>query len=139
MFTPRTHNPVGAPAGRSLYRVVLALPGHPSMIQAARQLREHGCRVLIARTASEARRLVRDYDAHAVVLPWLLDEESGPLVADKMLRANPRLRVVLVGPDTPRNRRFAQFVKAAGFVSDRDDVAALVRAVVPQRPVATPA
>jgi response regulator RpfG family c-di-GMP phosphodiesterase len=45
-------------------------------------------------------------------------EESGWLVCAKLTHADPKARVVLVGPDTDRHQRLARFAGAAALVAD---------------------
>jgi DNA-binding response OmpR family regulator len=109
--------------------VVLALPDSPLATATAERLRESGWQVYRAATAEEARRLVGRYAPEAVVLPAEGGGESGWLTCAKLLRARPRLRVVLVGERSVAGPRLARFVGATGLVppsAGADELAARV-------------
>jgi len=106
---------------------------HPDPIYAAvasRYFRQCGWEVYLAYSGSDARYLARESGARVVALDVGLAEQSGWLTCWKLMREQPRLKVLLVSSHpTPIDQRFAAFVGAAGLVDRRLGVAALVEAV----------
>jgi DNA-binding response OmpR family regulator len=112
--------------------VVLALPGSAA---AAERLRAGGWTVYRAASGEEARRLACRHLPEAVVLPTDGAVESGWLSCAKLLRAQPRLRVLLVGERSAAELRFARYVGAAELVPPgvgADELAERVEGAVPQ-------
>jgi DNA-binding response OmpR family regulator len=114
--------------------VVLALPDADRAAAVADRLRRRGWRVIRATTGTEARKLACRHLPDAVVLPADGPVESGWLTAAKLLRAQPRLRVVLVGERTGSAARFARFLGATLAPADvgAAELAARVAGAVPQ-------
>jgi len=96
--------------------VVLALPDAALAAETAELLGEAGWRVARVAGCAELRRLCCRRMPDAVVLPADGPDESGWLTCAKLLRAAPRLRVVLVGEPTAVNRRLARFIGATAVV-----------------------
>jgi DNA-binding response OmpR family regulator len=97
---------------------------------ASRYFRQCGWEVYLADSGPDARYLAREAGPVVVALDVNLREESGWLTCWKLLREQPRLKVLLVGSHpAPIEHRFAAFVGAAGLVDRRLGVAALVDAV----------
>ncbi len=96
--------------------IVLAIPDLPLAAEAAERLGRDGWQVWRAASGSEARRLACRNFPDAVVLPADGPDESGWLTCAKLRRAQPQLRVLLVGDCTDDGQRFAQFVGAADLV-----------------------
>ncbi len=97
------------------------------------QFRQLGWRVCSADTSEEVRAKAFGGRAAAVVLPAaVFAGESGFLTCAKLVRALPKTRVVLVGPDTEECERLALFAGAAGYVEETATVAELAAAVTGQ-------
>src|SRR5438477_11795234 len=91
--------------------VALADPTHAT--RAGRAFRRLGCRVLLAPSGPEARRLARLVDPAAVVLDTELPDESGWLTCDKLTREQPDLRVILTKQKPAAvDPQFADFVRS---------------------------
>ena len=69
-----------------------------------------------AATIGEVRTLAHRGRATVVLLGTDTGVESGWLICAKLLKANPRVRVVLVGPADEETERFALFAGAAAYV-----------------------
>ena len=95
--------------------VVLAIPEPTLAAATAERLRTLGWQVWRATSPRDARRLAWRHFPEAVVLPADGSDESGWLTCAKLLRAQPRLRVLLVGERTPQADRLARFVGAVGL------------------------
>jgi DNA-binding response OmpR family regulator len=80
------------------------------------QLRQQGWTVHRAASCAKARRLACRHLPDALILPADSPDESGWLVCAKLVRAQPRMRVVLVGERTPFAVQFARFVGATALV-----------------------
>src|SRR5436305_15281787 len=119
--------------GRADRRVVVGLPEGTLAAAATERLRQRGWHVWRAATAGELRRLAWRHFPAVAVLPAEGGEESGALTCAKLRRAQPRLRVLLVGADDARRRALARFVGANLVPSDvepADLVAGLEEAAV---------
>lgn len=132
-MTNRTGNSVCVPRNpeasrKKAPRLVLgmAVPGGPDLADAVQRL---GWEVSTPAAAADLRRLAERGRVAAVVLPATGGAESGMLTCAKLTRINPRLRVVLVGPDDDGTERFARFVGAAAYVRAGATVGELLRAV----------
>ncbi len=133
-MTNRTGNTARLPrnpnARATAPRVVLGVgvAGGPGL---AEMFHDRGWEVLPAVSAADARRLaVRARAAVAVLAAdGDADGESGVLSCAKLMRGNPRLRVVLVGPDDAVAERYARFAGAAAYVSDDAPAEAILAAV----------
>lgn len=65
----------------------------------------------------------------AMLLPDETEDESGYLIAAKVLEARRKMRVVVVGAmRTPEAERFAKFI-GAGFVAESDGIGRLLAAL----------
>lgn len=85
-----------------------------------------GWRVCSADTGEEVREKALGGRATAVVLPvTAFTGESGFLTCAKLVRMLPKARVVLVGPDTEENERFALFAGAWGYLPETATVTEL--------------
>jgi DNA-binding response OmpR family regulator len=112
-------------AGRATRSVVLALP---DMTGVADRLRRTGWRVYPLSDANALRRLTCRMTPDVVVLPAAGSDESGWLTCAKLLRANPRLRVIVVGEQSPETAQMARFVGAEMISSTAtaDELAELI-------------
>jgi CheY-like chemotaxis protein len=95
-----------------------------------RAFRRLGWDTYAARTGPEARRLASMLQPDLMVMATDLEEESGWLTCEKVLREQPHLRIFLVGDASEqRNPGFAGFLGAAGFFDSGDSIASLVESV----------
>ncbi len=95
-----------------------------------RHFRRLGWEVHLAGSGPELRRLVHALNPAVVVIDTDLRDESGWLTCDKLSRACPAPKVILVSPDpTDENRRLAEFVGAAALVCRGGGVQALVEEI----------
>lgn len=93
-----------------------------------------GWRVCSADTAAELRDKALGSRAAAIVLPVsACGGESGYLTCAKLIRSLPNVRVVMVGPDSKRHARFAQFAGAAAYLPETASAAEMAKAICPQR------
>jgi DNA-binding response OmpR family regulator len=95
--------------------VVLALP---ESAQIADRLRRSGWRVYRVADCDALRRLTCHMTPDVVVLPADGADESGWLTCAKLMRAIPRLRVIVVGEPTAEAADLARFVGAEAVSSD---------------------
>jgi DNA-binding response OmpR family regulator len=79
--------------------------------------RSEGWCVKVAEDADNVRQLA--VKAKAVILPAVSAQESGFLTTAKLMTANPRIKIVLVGPESESMGRFARFVGAMGYVNQQ--------------------
>jgi DNA-binding response OmpR family regulator len=96
--------------------VVLALPESAVTTEAANRLRESGWRVHRASGCDSLRRLACRKSPEVVVLPADGFDESGWLTCAKLLRAAPRLRVIVVGEPTAEASDMARFTGVEALV-----------------------
>ena len=97
----------------------------------ARHLRRLGWGVHLARSADEVRRLIGELSPQVVVLDTCLDDQSGWLTCEKILRDNATLKVILVESEHERDSQaFAEFVGAAALVRQGDGMQALIDEIV---------
>jgi DNA-binding response OmpR family regulator len=111
-------------AGWATRTVVLAMPHSAFTDAAADRLRRAGWRVYRATDCGGLRRLAWRALPEVVVLPADGFDESGWLTCAKLLRASPRLRVILVGP--AGEQAYARFVGAEALLpadATADDLA----------------
>jgi hypothetical protein len=101
-------------AGRATRTVVFGLPHSTFADEAADRLRRAGWRVYRATDCAGLRRLAWRAMPEVVVLPADGFDESGWLTCAKLLRASPRLRVILVGP--AGEQAYARFVGAEALL-----------------------
>src|SRR3954469_14053416 len=101
-------------AGRATRTVILGLPHSTFADDAADRLRRSGWRVYRATDCAGSRRLAWQAVPEVVVLPADGFDESGWLTCAKLLRASPRLRVILVGP--AGEQAYARFVGAEALL-----------------------
>ena len=114
---------------RKAPRLVLGLGAGPLAKAVEAHFTTDGWEVCRAETPAEAGRLAHRKRATAVVLMADALPESGLLSCVKLLAVRPGCRVVLVGPEGDRRRRFARLAGAAGYLPDGVGAAAVVRAV----------
>jgi DNA-binding response OmpR family regulator len=96
----------------------------------SRQFRKLGWDVYLTASAAEARRLTRLLRPLIVVLDTELEDESGWLLCDKLIRDPASPKVILVTRQlTSEQARLASFVGAAGTVLQQDGIGALVKEV----------
>jgi DNA-binding response OmpR family regulator len=100
--------------GRATRSVVIALPESALVTETASRLRQSGWHVYRASDCDGLRRLAWRALPEVVVLPARGFDESGWLTCAKLLRASPRLRVILVGESD--ELAYAQFVGARALV-----------------------
>jgi DNA-binding response OmpR family regulator len=92
-----------------------------------RRFRRLGWEVHLASTAREAHRLADAVCPDIVVLDVSLRDESGWLTCDKLVRAHPEAKIILLGRDLrAQDHRFAEFVGATALVSRDDGIQALI-------------
>ncbi|HEX4590641.1 MAG TPA: hypothetical protein VH120_11965 [Gemmataceae bacterium] len=96
--------------------VVLALPESAVTSEAAERLRESGWRVHRASSCDAVRRMTCRKSPEVVVLPADGFDESGWLTCAKLLRASPRLRVIMVGEPTAEAAEMARFTGVEALV-----------------------
>jgi hypothetical protein len=96
--------------------VLLALPDGALTMATADRLRRSGWRVYHTVTCDALRRLTCRIMPDVVVLPADGPDESGWLTCAKLLRAEPRLRVIVVGGPTPDGPELARFLGVEGPV-----------------------
>jgi DNA-binding response OmpR family regulator len=81
------------------------------------RLRQRGWHVWRAASNGELRQLAATHYPAAAVLAAEGRDESGWLTCAKLLRSQPRLRVLLIGFDDPEAECLAGFVGAAALLS----------------------
>jgi len=86
-------------------------------------LRRLGWVVLMARSPSEVGQLLATAPGSTAILGTEQDDESNWLTCAKVKLADSASTVLLIGPDTPRNHRLANFVGATALLSDPVEVA----------------
>jgi DNA-binding response OmpR family regulator len=124
MIAPKEHSLQFRP------RLVLAHTSAAFTTAASRHLCLLAWEVHTTDSGQEARRLVDMLDPAVVVLATNLADESGWLTCNKMVRAQPNRKVVLVAPEaTSEDQAFAGFVGASAMVRESDGMAALVDAI----------
>jgi DNA-binding response OmpR family regulator len=106
--------------------VVVALPDSTLKAMLIERLRQRGWHVWRASSSCELRRLTAEHFPVAVVLAAEGRDESGWLTCAKLLRAQPRLRVILIGYDDPDSECLAGFVGAAALISPEIDPSDLI-------------
>ena len=95
----------------------------------AEQFRKLGWEVFAVSGDADVHAFAAENEPHAVMLLEDAGDESGYLACAKLLKTQPKLKVVVVGAErTPTRERFARFVGAA-FVAESDGVGELVAAV----------
>src|SRR5947208_12715777 len=94
----------------------LALPDPLQTEAVAERLQARGWRVLRAGTPVEVRRLAGRHRLDDVVLPVGSSDESGWIACAKLRCGRSRVKVFLLGEQTPAALRFAQFVGATGLI-----------------------
>jgi ActR/RegA family two-component response regulator len=112
-------------------RMVLALGGLPHAAVVERYFQERGWRVALAGSGQEARALARKAPAAVVVLvEETVGDESGWLIAWKLLHERPDACVIVVGngPEDVGRRR-AEFVGATAYVSVENTAAGIAVAL----------
>jgi DNA-binding response OmpR family regulator len=92
--------------------VVLVLPESIVTAEAADRLRKSGWRVHRVADCNALRDLTCHMTPNVVVLPADGPDESGWLTCAKLMRAIPRLRVLVVGEPTGEATRLARFLGA---------------------------
>lgn len=96
---------------------------------AADQFRKLGWDVCTIAGADDLTCAVLAKKPNAVLLPTETGSESGHLVAAKLKKARPKLKVVLVGEKpSPQAERFARFV-GAGYATEADGPARVVAGI----------
>lgn len=101
--------------------VVLALPDSTLKAVLTERLRQRGWHVWRAASNCELRKLTATHFPAVVVLAAEGRDESGWLTCAKLLRAQPRLRIVLVGWDDPEAIELARFVGAEALIAPETD------------------
>jgi DNA-binding response OmpR family regulator len=103
--------------------VVLALNDDAQAAVIRMVLRRLGWSVHQAATAAEARRLVAECRGGVAILGTDFADESGWLTCAKLTVPPPHCTVLMVGPDTPRNRMMARSAGARALLTDPVEVA----------------
>jgi DNA-binding response OmpR family regulator len=93
--------------------LLLAHGDGPTRDRIARRYRRAGWDVYTAEGGAELRRLAALLEADLVLLDLALDAGGGWLTCAKLSRERPGSCVVLIGDETPRNRRLAWSVGAS--------------------------
>ncbi len=117
----------GAQSGATVARkprVVLVGPT-TQHAEAAEQLRTLGWDVFTVPTVDDLVCTILARKPNAVVLPEETGTETGYLVAAKLRKAKPKLKVILVGQRTADGERFAKFVGGI-LVPGTDNLAMIV-------------
>jgi DNA-binding response OmpR family regulator len=96
--------------------IILALPNSTLKAVLTERLRQRGWHVWRAASHGELRRLTATHFPAVAVLAAEGCEESGWLTCAKLLRAQPHMRVFLVGEEDPLAEGLAGFVGAAALV-----------------------
>jgi DNA-binding response OmpR family regulator len=106
--------------------VILALPDSTLKAVLTERLRQRGWHVWRASSNGEMRQLAAKHFPAAAVLAAEGRDESGWLSCAKLQRAQPRLRVFLIGHEDPDAECLAGFVGAAALLSPDIDANDLV-------------
>jgi DNA-binding response OmpR family regulator len=100
-------------------KIVLGMMDGPLATSLESYFHDLGWRVCKADSTSEVRRMAHGGRAASVVLPVdAFVGESAFLTCAKLVRSLPKVKVVLVGPDSEESERFALFAGAAGYVPE---------------------
>lgn len=100
-------------------KIVLGMMGSPLATSLESYFHDLGWRVCKADCTGDIRRKAYGGRAAAVVLPVdAFVGESAFLTCAKLVRSLPKVKVVLVGPDSEEAERFALFAGASGYVPD---------------------
>ena len=105
---------------------ILAVPEATLRAVTTVRLRERGWRVWHARSTDELRQMACAHMPGVVVTPAEGWAESGWLTCAKLRRAQPRMRVVLLGDEEQESQRLARFVGAAALISPNVDAGELI-------------
>src|SRR5262245_33647405 len=112
-------------------RVVLALNDTVFAAWMARRLRTLGWGVHSTQSGEEARRLCEQYSPQVVVLDTQLQDQSGWLTCEKILRADPTVKVILLASQQePNADAFAKFVGSAKLIRQEEGVQAVIDEIV---------
>lgn len=130
-MTNRTGNAMclprkSVPAAKKARRIVL---GASNLDAVSPILREIGWEVESAASGEDVRRLAVKLRAAVAVLEASAGNESGLLTCAKLVRALPRVRVVLIGPPDEETERFALFAGAAAYLPLGSSPSEVVRAI----------
>ena len=101
---------------RATHSVVLALPNSAVQNAAADRLQRAGWRVYRAATIASLRRLACRLAPEVIVMSVDGSDESGWLTCAKLLRGAPRMRVIVVGETTAKERALARFIGAEALL-----------------------
>jgi len=112
-------------------RVVLSLNDSVFAAWIARQLRRLGWEVHMTRSGDEARRLCSELSPQVVVLDTRLQDQSGWLTCEKILRDDPTLKVILVASHPePNGQAFADFVGPAKLIRQGEGIQVVIDEIV---------
>lgn len=112
-------------------RVVLALKDTVFAAWLARRLRRLGWGVHLTRSGEEARRLCHEYSPQVVVLDTQLEDQSGWLTCEKIVRDDPTLKVILLASQPePNADAYAEFVGSAKLIRQEEGVQAVIDEIV---------
>jgi DNA-binding response OmpR family regulator len=106
--------------------VILALPDSTLKAVLTERLRRRGWHVWSAASHCELRRLAAAHFPAAAVLAAEGRDESGWLTCAKLQRAQPRMRVILIGHDDSEAECLAGFVGAAALLPPETDPSDLI-------------
>jgi DNA-binding response OmpR family regulator len=96
-----------------------------------RQLRRLGWAVHVTKSGEEARQLCREYSPQVVVLDTRLQDQSGWLTCEKMLRDDPTLKVILFASQPEADgEAFAEFVGPAKLIRQVQGSQAVIDEIV---------
>ncbi len=122
-----------------LPKIVLGMMEGPLAVSLKQYFNDLGWRVCIADTTSDIRRKAHGGRAAAVVMPVdAFVGESAFLTCAKLVRSLPKVKVVLVGPDSEESERFALFAGAAGYVTENTAAPLVAKLLHGGRPVPKP-
>jgi FOG: CheY-like receiver len=120
-----------AETARVRERVVLALNDTVLAASMGRQLRRLGWAVYLTRSGEEARQLSREYSPQVVVLDTRLQDQSGWLTCEKVLRDDPTLKVILFASQPEADgEAFAEFVGPAKLIHQGQGSQAVIDEIV---------
>jgi ActR/RegA family two-component response regulator len=119
------------PADRIRQRVVIALRDTVFLAWLARRLRGLGWVVYSTQSGDQARQLCRQYSPQVAVLDTGLEDQSGWLTCEKIVREDPTVKVILLALRPEANSAaFADFVGKAKLIHQEDGIQAIINEVV---------
>ena len=112
-------------------RVVLGLDDTDFSAWQTRRLRGLGWIAYPTQSGEQARRLCRQHSPQVVVLDTGLEDQSGWLVCEKVLRDDPTLKVILLASQSERDgEAFAEFVGPSKLIRQTQGPQAVIDEIV---------